>query len=367
MRSREKGPVPNFGWLPRRGEKELSRISVGVPVRDAGEWVGEALESVLAQTEASFEVLAVDDGSGDGSRGILEEFARRDSRVRILETGRDERGIVAALNLALAAARSPYFARMDADDRMHPERLARQAAALDADPSLFGVTSRAAAFPEEELRDGMRAYLDWQNGLIAPAELARDRFIESPLLHPSVMLRVEPLRDRLCGWRDLGRPEDWDLFLRAFESDLRIARLPEVLLEWRLHPRQSTRTHPRYSEESLLALRSHFLARRLARVVAGGRPVWILGAGPVGKALVKALAVEGLVAEGLADVDPRKIGGVVRGAGRRWPVVAHETLRPMDPRPFAVSAVAGATARSRVRAELARWGWSEGEDFVVAA
>jgi glycosyltransferase involved in cell wall biosynthesis len=344
-----------------------ARISVAMPVRDAGVWVGEALASVLRQTETSFEVLAVDDGSSDGSRGILEEFARRDSRVRILETSPAARGIVAALNLALAAARAPYLARMDADDRMHPERLARQAAALDADPTLFGVTSRSAAFPAEELRDGMRAYLDWQNGLLTPADLARDRFIESPLLHPSVMFCVQPLRDNLSGWRDLGRPEDWDLFLRVFEADLRIARLPELLLEWRLHARQSTRTHPRYSEESLLALRAHFLARHLAPVVAGGRPIWILGAGPVGKALVKALAVEGVVAEGLADVDPRKIGGVVRGAGRHWPVVAHETLRPITPRPFAVSAVAGAVARGRVRTELGRWGWSEGADFVVAA
>jgi len=93
----------------------------------------------------------------------------------------------------------------------------------------------------------------------------------------------------------------------------------------------------------------------------------VLGAGPVGKSLIKGLARHGIVAHGLADVDPRKIGGVVRGAGHRWRVVAHPALRTMTPRPFAVSAVAGAAARARVRAELNGWAWSEGADFVVAA
>ena len=83
--------------------------------------------------------------------------------------------------------------------------------------------------------------------------------------------------------------------------------------------------------------------------------------------MVAALARRGVVADGLADVDARKIGGVVRGAGHRWRVVAHPALRPMTPRPFAVSAVAGAAARARVRAKLAGWGWHEGADFVVAA
>lgn len=343
------------------------RLSIALPVRDAAPWLAECLESVFAQTEAGFELLAVDDGSVDASRAMLEDAARRDPRVRVLETSEDGRGLVPALNVALAAARAPVLVRMDADDRMHAERLARQASALAADPSLFAVASRARAFPDEEVRDGMRAYVEWQNALLHPDELARDRFIESPVVHPSVAMRTEMARRRLGGWRDVGWPEDWDFFLRAFELGLRIARVPDVLLDWRQHDRQATRTGERYSADALVAARAAFLARRLRPEADAGRMVWILGAGPVGKELVKALARVGLVADGLADVDPRKIGGVVRGAGRRWTVVEHARLQAMTPRPFAVSAVAGAAARQRVRAELARWGWAEGVDFVVAA
>jgi len=351
----------------RTAQDRHPRVSVLLPVRDAGRWLVEAIESVLAQSEASFELLLIDDGSRDTSAAIIDDHARRDPRIRVLATSDGNRGIAPALTLALAQARAPYVARMDADDRMHPRRLEMQLAALDDEPGLFGVSCRTRGFPDHDIRDGMREYLQWQNGLLTCEELARDRFIESPVVHPSMTMRTAILRDTLDGWRETVWAEDWDLFLRVFEAGLRLRRLPEVLLEWRLHAAQATRTDARYSEEALLAARAHFLARHLRRDVSTTRNVWILGAGPVGKHLIKALAREGVGSSGLADVDPRKIGGVVRDGARRWPVVAHSCLRQQVPRPFAISAVSGGAARDRVRAELAGWGWTEGADFVVAA
>ena len=93
----------------------------------------------------------------------------------------------------------------------------------------------------------------------------------------------------------------------------------------------------------------------------------VLGAGPVGKALTKALHRHGVPVHALVDVDPRKVGGVVRGEGASWKVLPHAALAGWQPRPFAVSAVSGAPARTRVRSELQRFGWTEGDDFVVAA
>jgi glycosyltransferase involved in cell wall biosynthesis len=342
------------------------RLSIALPVRDAEPWLAECLDSILAQTERRFEVLAVDDGSLDASAAILASYAGRDPRVRIF-TNAQSLGIVPALNRALAEARGEYLVRMDADDVMEPLRLASQARALDDDPSLFGVACRAAAFPAENVRDGMKAYLDWQNSLVTPMHIARNRFIESPVLHPSVTLRTAVVRDALGGWRDCGWPEDWDFFLRAFDKGLRIGRLPDVLVRWRLHPEQLTWNDERYSQDALMEARATFLAKRLEMIARADRSIWVLGAGPVGKTLIKTLAWHGLVAHGLADVDPRKIGGVVRGVGHKWRVVSHPMLRVMSPRPFAISAVAGAAARGRVRTELARWGWREDWDFVVAA
>ena len=344
---------------------DAPHVSVLMPVRDAAPWLGEAAASVLAQDGVSLELIAVDDGSTDAGASMLAELAASDERVRLHATLDGARGIANALSLGLAMARGRWVARVDADDLMLAGRLAMQAAALDREPELFGVTCRVAAFPGAELRDGMREYLEWQNSLLTPCEIARDRFIESTALHPTWMMRTEALR-ALGGWRDADWAEDWDLLLRAMEAGLPIRRLPDTLLQWRVHPQQATRNDARYSEASMMRARAHFLARHLAPI-RNGRPLWVLGAGPVGKALIKALTLEGIVAAGLVDVDERKIGGIVRGNGHAWRVIAHSQLRDMSPRPFAISAIAGAQARARVRTELARWSWQETEDFVVAA
>jgi hypothetical protein len=95
--------------------------------------------------------------------------------------------------------------------------------------------------------------------------------------------------------------------------------------------------------------------------------VWILGAGPVGKSLAKQLAHSGLVVAGLVDVDPRKIGGIVRDGDRSWSVTSMHELFAFSSRPFAIAAVGRPGGRKRIRALLARHGWIEMTDFVVAA
>jgi glycosyltransferase involved in cell wall biosynthesis len=346
----------------------MPRVSIIMPVRDARPWLVDALESIRAQSERDWELLIVDDGSTDGSGEVVDDFRSRDARIKMIETKTAAGGIVTALNTALAHVSSPLTARMDADDISRPRRLALQCDALDADAGLFAVTCRVNPFPGESLGGGMARYFEWQNSLESPEELERDRFVESPILHPSVIMRSDILRGRLGGWRDAGWPEDWDLFSRAFEAALAIRRLPQTLYSWRLHPSQATAVDVRYSEDMFRRARAHFLARALrARGIGGERELWVLGAGPVGKKLGKALAAEGVHAAGFVDVDPKKIGGRVGGNGRRWPVVDSETLQRRVPRPFAIAAVGAAGGRGRIRRHLASWGWNEIADFYVAA
>jgi glycosyltransferase involved in cell wall biosynthesis len=344
-------------------------ISVLMPVRDAAEWLVEAVESIRAQTATAWELVAVDDGSRDDSARILSEQARRDPRIRVLTTSESARGIVSALNLALAVARGRYVARMDADDVSAPTRFAEQRARLDDDMSLVAVTCVAVGFPEIALGDGMRRYLDWQNALMGAAELRRDRFVEAPLLAPTLMIRKCFLRDTLGGWADNGWPEDWDLLLRFHELGGRVARVPGTLHRWRQHARQATRLDPRYHGDRLLAARAHYLAHFLAAGdVTAGRSVWLLGAGPVGKELAEALAREHFDIAGFAEVDPGKIGNHVQRAGRRWPVVSMEELLARGPTErYAVASVGRAGARQRIREAMTTAGWVEERDFIAAA
>lgn len=341
-------------------------VSVLMPVRNAAEWVGAAIESIRAQTLGDWELISVDDGSTDATSGILGDYRRHEPRIRVFATSESDRGLVAALNRGLREVRGRYVARMDADDVAHPERLAEQVGTLEADASLAAVTCGVEGFPPEALGAGMQRYLAWQNALLTTDELARDRFVESPVVAPSLTLRTEFLRGVLNGWQEHGWPEDWDLLLRAFEAGGRIARVPSTLHRWRQHPRQTTRNDARYGADRLLRARAHYLARFLRHATAS-RAIWLLGAGPVGKTLAEALFHEGQAVAGFAEIDPRKIGNRVRRAGQWWPVISMAELQAARKTSYAVAAVGRPGARVRIREALSAAGWVEARDFIAAA
>jgi glycosyltransferase involved in cell wall biosynthesis len=335
----------------------VPRLSVLLPVRDAAATLGPCLDSLAAQTLADHEVVAVDDGSRDGSGELLRARARADPRLRVL--GTPPRGLVPALTLALAEARAPLVARMDADDRARRDRLLLQAERLERDAAVDVLGCRVrlvgtGAPPGE----GMRAYVRWQNALLDHDAMARDRFVESPLVHPSVAMRRTALQD-LGGWRDFDGPEDYELWLRAFQAGLRFAKLAEVLLDWHDSPGRLTRTDPRYAPARFLALKLEWLARG---PLAGGRPVVVWGAGPVGKGWSRALRAAGHEVRAFVEVNPRKVGARVHGA----PVVAVDEAGRLRG-PLHLAAVGQRGARERIRAEAARLGLVEGADLVAVA
>ena len=109
-------------------------ISIVMPVRNAAGTLPRALESILAQTFRDWQLIAVNDGSGDDSGTLLEDFSRRDPRVRVIHT--PPHGIAKALQTGCADAAGRWIARMDADDVMHPERLAAQLDFAGKNPGL---------------------------------------------------------------------------------------------------------------------------------------------------------------------------------------------------------------------------------------
>ena len=164
-------------------------VSVVLPVYHAAPTLARAVASIQGQTWSSWELIAVDDGSTDGSREILARFARADPRVRVLSQA--HAGVTVAANAGLAAARGDLIARMDADDWSHPERLAEQVALLENDRSL-GVVSCLVEFGGDPVaRKGYALHVDWVNSLVTPEAIAAGRFVESPVANPSVMFRRE--------------------------------------------------------------------------------------------------------------------------------------------------------------------------------
>ena len=330
----------------------MPRVSVLMPARDAAATVRGAVRSILWQSHRDLELVVVDDGSGDATPELLARLSAADPRVKVVRS--PARGVAAALNLGLARCDAEVVARMDADDLAHPRRLALQLEALAADPRLWAVGSQVRAFPRGAVRDGMRRYVAWVNGLVTPALVARDLLVESPLVHPAATVRRAAL-ERLGGWREGPFPEDYDLWLRASEAGAALTNLPAPLLLWRERKGRVTRTDPRCGQDRHLALKCAHLRRV---VLAGRREVAVWGAGETGRALARALRAEQIAVALFLEVDRKKVGRTALGA----PIFPYEEGWRARGLPLLV-AVGAPGARPAIRAELVRQGFEELSDY----
>jgi glycosyltransferase involved in cell wall biosynthesis len=326
-----------------------------LPVRNSADTLEEALDSIRAQTLTDFEVIAVDDGSDDGSFEMLTAAAGRDLRFRIHRS--PKRGLVPALNHGVSAARCTLIARMDADDRMHPRRLHRQLDYLHHPPRTDVLGSRVRVFPEESLTDGMREYIAWLNGCTSAESIAQDIYLESPLAHPSVMFRRQVIQASGC-YRDGPFPEDYDLWLRLIAEGKRLEKLPEVLLDWRDRPDRTSRTDPRCAREAFDRLRVAHLARD-PRILANRDNLAIWGAGRATRKRAEALLGEGFRPVAWIDIDQKKIGNRLDGV----PVVNPQWLQRKD-RPFLLCYVAAHGARRLIERALENLGYRKGKDYL---
>ncbi len=185
----------------------LPAISVILPTRDRAVYLREAIDSVLAQHRSDFELIVVDDGSTDATPALLDAVS--DSRLRVLR--QEPRGISAAMNAGVGAARGQYVARLDSDDRWDADLLATLAAVLDARPDVGVAYARAQAMD--------------------PAGHPLPHFLGMPMRFPDDALRSVAFDDCTCnvallvrrdcldraGPYDESLPgnEDWDMWLRV--------------------------------------------------------------------------------------------------------------------------------------------------------
>jgi glycosyltransferase involved in cell wall biosynthesis len=326
-----------------------------MPVRNEAPYLPAALCSLARQTFTDWELIVVDDGSSDDSPAILATAAQKDARIRIIRQHGE--GLVIALNTGLAACKSQLIARMDGDDICHPLRLERQVAYLDNNPDVGLVACNFRHFPRPHLKQGMLAYETWQNALADHDLILRDRFIESPFVHPSIAARRE-LINAMGGYRDLGWPEDYDLWLRLADAGTRFARLPDLLFFWRDHPERATRVMHEYEATAFRACKLHHLLNGYLKDTCD---VIIAGAGLEGRAWHRLLAAEGIKVSNWIDVDRRKIGTTLHGA----PVVSTQQLPDLRSKILVAIGVRG--AREQFRELVSPMGLKEGLDFICIA
>jgi hypothetical protein len=252
----------------------MTAISVVMAVYNGASTLEATLDSILGQTEHDFEFIVVDDGSTDATPAILEVYAARDSRVRIIR--QKNAGLTRALITGCAAARGTYIARQDCGDTSEPERFTLQKTLLDENPDLVFVSSWTAFVgPEGEPLSVARG----SGAASSPIAILHPErewgTIDGPTSHPSVMMLREAY-ERAGGYRAaFAVGQDWDLWYRLATLG-KFQIVPRVLYTASVTPdsisggsREAQQSLAKLSREAMLArLRGHDDAEIVRRAAA---------------------------------------------------------------------------------------------------
>lgn len=210
----------------------MPRVSVVVPTYNRGHLIGQALDSVLAQTYRNFEVIVVDDGSTDDTLSVL---ARYGDRIRVISQPNWGQGGSYARNAGIHEATGEFIAFLDSDDLWLPEKLERQIAVLDADPNLAWVYSDSEAFDGDTGRLVLRQSV---NHRLYEGDVLEKLFVENFIASITLVVH-RTVFEQVGDFWPSPKSTDWDMTLRiAARYPIRL--VPQVLARVRLHQRRVT-------------------------------------------------------------------------------------------------------------------------------
>ena len=195
-------------------------VSVVMSVYNEQEYLEDTMESILKQTFRDFEFVIVNDGSTDGTKGILDSYAKKDRRVRLVTNERNL-GLTRSLNKGIDRARGKYIARIDAGDTAHPDRFRKQLKVLEENEDVWIVGTWAYWVNEKKEVIGQAAFplfVD-SNGL----------FKTGGAIHPSLMIRRD-LFEKTGPYNErYGKSQDFELYMRTIRNRRGISNIPEFL------------------------------------------------------------------------------------------------------------------------------------------
>ncbi|OJV38892.1 MAG: hypothetical protein BGO29_10790 [Bacteroidales bacterium 36-12] len=206
-------------------------ITIGIPFYNAEKFLSQAILSVLNQTYQDWELILLDDGSSDTSLSIARKFT--DTRIKVISDGKN-RGLVYRLNQLSRMAQGCYYARMDADDIMHPKRLEQQINFLESTKNVDVVGSGYYSIDENNNIAGK--YIANKNLDNIQSLLKNGGFV-----HPSIMGRTDWFIQNPYN-SDMERMEDFELWLRTIEKSS-FYNINDALLFYRT---EETSTYKKY-------------------------------------------------------------------------------------------------------------------------
>ena len=234
-------------------------VSVVMSVYNSELYLREAIESVLSQNFSDFELIIINDGSTDGSLGLIQEFVKNDSRVCCIS--RENRGLISSLNEALEAASGQYIARMDADDICYPTRFFTQYSymeeyGLDICGGDYVIIREDGSF----LRENIVPKQAFEISLTMASSV--------PFAHPSVMMRRSFLIENklVYGAYDSKFTDDIDLWMSMYEAGAKFGNTPGPLIKYRQVGNSYSQVHHVAMKKEVLVSYDRFVKNNLSDI-----------------------------------------------------------------------------------------------------
>jgi len=330
-------------------------VSVVLPFYNAEKTISRAIESIINQTFFDFEFILVDNNSTDNSRQIAETFEMQDDRICLLDEQRQ--GVSYACNWAIKHARGKYVARMDADDYSLPDRLKKQVAFLDDSKGTDLVATKVehiSVLPSE----GMSRFVDWSNRLCSEDQIFLKRFIEQPLITPSLMWRNGIGKQTRFFTHNTEVPEDYYTILELLHSGHKIGKIDEVLHHWHDSDNRLTRTNSRYTVDAFNKAKCEFIMKWLSENVSKGRKISVWGAGKSSRKRSDLLMEMGVEVESYIDLR--------ENTQKEPPVIFYKHFEKYFSN-FILTNVTNWGARDKISQFLCSKGLKEGVDYLHIA
>lgn len=235
-------------------KKNLSKnpkVSIVLPVFNAGIYLKDCLESLLNQTYKDFELIIVDDCSTDNSYQILKQYSLKYRKIRLFRNNKNK-GVSETVKKAISFSRGDYLARMDADDISLPTRIEKQLNYLENNPGTVAVGGQCFMIDASNKIIGKKIFPTSFEAIYKYIF----RFI--PIQQPTLMIAKKRLPERFKYYQDgMNTAEEVELFFKLFNYG-RVENIDEFVLMYRIHDKNT----------SLINVKETFLLTLLARIEA---------------------------------------------------------------------------------------------------
>lgn len=259
------------------------KVSILIPAKNEALFVEECLLSILSQTYENWEIIFVDDHSTDTTLSIVSQIAKQDHRIKfVVNKGQ---GIIPALQTAYELSTGEFITRMDADDRMRPNKIEVLLSGLLKNGIGHVAVGGVDYFSENNLKSGFINYQRWLNEHTKIGSNFSDIYKECVIPSPCWMLYRDDL-DRINAFNLNRYPEDYDLAFRMYSEGYKVVPTNKVLHEWRDYELRTSRVSENYKEYTFSALKwlyFNMLERNLEKELV------IMGTGYRGKRIAEHL------------------------------------------------------------------------------